>query len=231
MKKVTSRIGWIILLVILFYAFFPSAGTCPIHWSYSINGITTLSASENGEYIAVGCEDGYYYIFDTWGNCTGSGQVPTAVVSVDIANTGHMLVGCATGYTFCVKDGSQGASFRTSSVKTVSMSSGGTMSLVCSRNNIFINVEDSMVQQLQVGADFPFGVMSSDGSLACAASGSNLHLFYGGIFQESLDVGEDIDYLFVSADGNAIVFSAREEEIGYLDMEKLELQFVNLDHP
>lgn len=231
MKRVTSRIGWIILSVILFCASFSFAGTCPIRWSYSINGITALSISENGEYIAIGCQDGYYYLFDTWSNCTGSGQVPTAVTCLDVANTGNVLLGSATGYTFCSEDGSQGSSFRTASVKTVSMSSEGTMSIVCSRNNILINVEDSMVQQLQVGADSPFGVISSDSSLACVASGRYLYLFYDGNFQESFEMKEDIGYLFVSADGNTIVFSAREKEIGYLDMEKLELQFVDLDSP
>jgi WD40 repeat protein len=220
--------GWIIPLVLLQIGVLSFAGSSALLWSYSIEGITAVAVSENGDYIAVGCQDGWYYLFDTWGNRTGSGQVPAAVDSLAIANTGKVLVSSAAGYTFCTKDGVQGSSFQSPPVKTVSISSDGISSLVCAQENVYINIEDSMVQQLQVGGDNPFGVMSPDGTFACAVSGRHLFLFFDGEFHGPSTFLEDIDNVFVSADGSTIVFST-QKEIGYKDTKTLKTYTVNLD--
>ena len=227
MKRCWLRMGWIIpfLLQIGVLSF---VGSSALLWSYSIEGITAVTVSENGDYIAVGCQDGWYYLFDTWGNPTGSGQVPAAVDSLAIANTGKLLVGSAAGYTFCTKDGAQGSSFRSPPVKTVSISPDGVSSLVCAQENLYINIEDSMVQQLQVGADHPFGVMSSDGTFACAASGRHLFLFFDGKFHGPSTFLEDIDNVF-AADQNIVIFI--QKEIKYIDIKTLKTHTVNLDAP
>ena len=189
-----------------------------------MEGITALSVSENGEYIAVGCQDGWYYIFDTWGNRVGSGYITDAVVSLDIADTGKLLVGSAGEYTFCTREGTQGSGYLSYPVRTVSISSDGALSLVCAQRNFYVNYNDSMAYQLEVSEGFPFGAVNSDGSMACAAAGESLHVFKNGTFQNPYAIGKEVEYLFVSKDGKKVTFSTNKG-VGYLDVEEGTIDF------
>jgi len=227
-----SRIKWVrMVFVLLVFALIVPTGGCPVLWSYSIEGITCLSVSESGNYVAVGCQDGWYYIFDTWGNRVGSGHVQDAVVSLDIADTGDLIVGFSDEYTFCTVEGVQLSSVGYGDVRDVSISSDGKSSLACSRKNVLINLGTSMVLELEVSSDSPFGVISSDGTVACAASDTDLIVFE--IFEDDIDwwsheVGKEIKHLFVSADGEKIIFSTTNT-IRYLDTETKELKSIDTD--
>ena len=226
MKKVISRMGWVIALFgVLILSIGSFAGSCSLLWSYSINGITALSVSESGNFIAVGCEDGYYYIFDTWGNFVGRGHVADAVVSLDIAEIGNLIVGFSNEYTFCTVDGTQISSSGGTSVRSVSMSSDGKFSLACCQTDLFINQGNSMVQQFDIPSDFPFGAVSSDGNLICAASGTSLHIFDYELNKWDYEVEEEIKHLFVSSNGQKITFSTTTK-IGYIDTETMETEVV-----
>jgi hypothetical protein len=229
---VQSRMKWITLFIIsLFCALIvPPIGGCPLLWSYSIEGITAVSVSDNGGYIAVGCEDGWYYIFDTYGTLVGSGQVPDAVVSLDIADTGDFILGFLNEYTFCTREGIQRSSVVYEDVRDVSISKDGLFSLACSNTNVLINVGTSMVQELDVSSEYPFGVMSSDGTTACAASDAGIIVFE---ISEYIDIWtygahDIIKHLFVSRNGKKIVFSAKNK-ITYMDVEKREPRTVDVD--
>ena len=218
---------WKILIIALLYAsLLPITGSS--QWSYTIHGITAFSQSESGNFVAVGCEDGYYYIFDAYGNNTGHGKVSEAVKSLDIADTGELLVGSDAGHTFCTKEGYQSSGCLSYPVRTVSLSSDGTFSLVCSMLNLYISIDTSMVQQLEIAGSFPFGDVSSDGSLACAASGSTLLISRGEGFQDyALD--EEVKHLFISNDGKRVIFS--NKKIGYFDTEKEKIYTKDLGSP
>ncbi|MBU7046707.1 MAG: CHAT domain-containing protein [Theionarchaea archaeon] len=222
-----TQMKWKIFIIALLYAsLLPITGSS--QWSYTIHGITAFSQSESGNFVAVGCEDGYYYIFDAYGNNTGHGKVPEAVKSLDIADTGELLVGSDAGHTFCTKEGYQSSGYRSYPVRTVSLSSDGTFSLVCSMLNLYISIDTSMVQQLEIAGSFPFGDVSSDGSLACAASGSTLYISRGEGFQDyALD--DEVKHLFVSNDGKTIIFS--NKRIGYFDTEKEKIYTKDLSSP
>ncbi|MBU7017104.1 MAG: CHAT domain-containing protein [Theionarchaea archaeon] len=222
-----TQMKWKFFIIALLYAsLLPIAGSS--QWSYTIDGITAFSQSDSGNFVAVGCEDGYYYIFDSYGNNTGHGKVPEAVKSLDIADTGELLVGSDAGYTFCTKEGYQSSGCRSYPVRTVSLSSDGTFSLVCSMLNLYINIDTSIVQQLEITGSFPFGVVSSDGSLACAASGSTLFISRGEGFQDyALD--EEVKHLFISNDGKRVIFS--NKKIGYFETEKEKIYTRDLGSP
>jgi hypothetical protein len=222
------RISTIILLCALTL---PITSSAPILWSYSIEGITALSVSENGDYIAVGCEDGWYYIFDTWGNKIGSGHVSDAVVSLDIADTGDFIVGFSDKYTFCTVDGAQLSTVEFYHVRSVSISSDGNFSLACCENYVLFNVGTSIVRQTEVSSEFPFGAISSDGTVACAVSDADLIIFE--ILEDRIDMwsheaGEKIKHLFVSPEGENIVFSTNTE-IGYITVRSREGIIVDID--
>ena len=234
MEKVTSRMGWIVLsLGVLVLSMSSFAESCPLIWSYSIDGITALSVSESGNFVAVGCVDGWYYIFDTFGNRMGSGHVADAVISLDIADTGDLIVGFSDEYTFCTMDGTQISSSGCGFLRNVSMSSDGSFSLACCQNDLFINRGTHMVQQFDIPSDFLFGVVSADGSLACAASDEFLYIFdnnlnswaYPG--EATYEKDEEIKHLFVSSNGKKITFSTATK-IGYIDMEAEEVQLMEV---
>jgi WD40 repeat protein len=222
-----TQMKWKILVIALLCAsLLPVTGSS--QWSYTIHGITAFSVSESGDFMAVGCEDGYYYIFDSYGNNTGHGKVPEAVISLDIADTGELLIGSDAGHTFCTKEGYHSSGYRSYPVRTVSLSSDGTFSLVCSMLNLYISIETSMLQQLEIAGSFPFGVVSSDGSLACAASGNTLFISRGDGFQDyALD--EEVRHLFVSNDGKRVIFS--NKKIGYFDTEKEKISTKDVGSP
>jgi hypothetical protein len=224
-----SRTKWISMFsILLLYALtVPDTGGCPLLWSYSINGISALSVSENGNFMAVGCQDGWYYIFDTWGNLAGSGNVTDAVVSLDIANTGDLIIGFGGEYMFCPSDGTDPSGFQSSPVRNVSISSDGLFSLACCQKNIFINYESSMLQQLSVSSDFPFGAVSSDGSLICAAAGEFMYIFDQDLNSWSYEDEEEIENLFISENGRKITFSTKKR-VGFIDMEAEEAQSIDV---
>ena len=216
--------------LLLYASIVPSVTGHSILWSYSIGGISDLSVSESGNFIVVGCHDGFYYLFDTWGNLLGSKSIPDAVVSLDIADTGDLIIGSTAGYTFYTSEGTQVSSFLSSPVKNISVSSEGRFSLVCCKGNLFINERNSMIYQLEVSSDFPIGAMSSNGSLACAASDRSLHMFRDGKFQEPYELDEEVKHLFVSSNGKKIIFSTENGKIGYMDMDG-ELQLKDVGSP
>jgi len=207
-----------LIIVLLLYTLLPVSGGSSVIWSYSITGITALSVSESGDYIAVGCQNGFYYIFDTWGNLLGSGNVPAAVVSLDIADTGELLVGSSAGYTFYTKEGDLISSYLSYPVRTVSMSSDGTSSLACSQRNLYINQGTSMVYQLEVSDGLPFGAVSSDGTLACAKAEESVYCFRNGALHKSYTIEKEVEHLFVSKDGKKVTF-ATNKDVGYIDTE------------
>ena len=231
---VWSRKGMRIVFVLLVFTFMIPSSGCPILWSYSIEGITALSVSENGNYITVGCEDGYYYIFDTWGNHIGSGHVADTVVSLDMADTGDLILGFSDWYTFCTADGVQRSSVGYDTVSDVSISSDGKHSLACSYTNVMINVGTSMVQELEISSEFPFGVISPDGTIACAASDEHLYIFDfnlgSWLYEYEDEDGEDIKHLFVSRNGEGVIFSTTRK-IGYIDTKTGEGYLMNVDSP
>ena len=205
-------------------------GGCPILWSYAIDGITALSVSDNGDFVVVGCEDGWYYIFDTWGTLVGSGHVPDAVVSLDITDTGDFILGFLNEYTFCTREGVQRSSVGYNDVQDVSISSEGLFSLACSDRNVLINSGTSMVQELEVSSRNPFGIMNSDGTTACAASDAGIIVFEISEYIDmwSYEASDIIKHLFVSKDGREIVFSAKNR-ITYMDVKKREPRTVDVD--
>ena len=179
-----DRMAWLqtkglrtVVLFLLCALVVPLMGGCPILWSYAIDGISALSISDNGDYMVVGCEDGYYYVFDTWGSLVGSGYVPDAVVSLDIADTGGFILAFLNEYTFCTREGVQRSSVVYDDVQDVSISSDGMFSLACSNRNVLVNKGTSMVQELEVSSKSPFGVISPDGTTACAASDADVIVF------------------------------------------------------
>ncbi len=198
-------------------------------WSYAINGITALAVSENGDFIAVGCQDGHYYIFNTFGNLVGSGYAQDSVRSLDITDTGNVIMAISREYIFCTADGTQISATGVSDPKSVFISSEGTVSLACCRKNIFINLGNSMVQQVNISSELPLGAVSSDGTLICAASDEYLYIF--GIFENTLnsqlyDAGEKIEHLFASENGKKVIFSTTNK-IGYIDSEAEEGNFIH----
>ena len=229
---VQSRMKWTKLFIIsLFCALImPPIGSCPLLWSYSIEGINTVSVSDNGDYIVVGCEDGWYYIFDTYGTLVGSGYVSDAVVSLDIADTGDFILGFLNEYTFCTKEGVQRSSVGYNDVQDVSISKDGLFSLACSNRNVLINSGTSIVQELEVSSENPFGVISPDGTTACAASDAGIIVFEISEYIDMWSYGASdiIKHLFVSSNGKKIVFSAKNE-ITYMDVKKREPRTVDVD--
>ncbi|MBU7047796.1 MAG: hypothetical protein HXS54_15275, partial [Theionarchaea archaeon] len=229
---VQSRMNWIKLFIIsLFCALIvPPIGCCPLLWSYSIEGISAVSVSDNGDYIGVGCEDGWYYIFDMYGTLVGSGYVPDAVVSLDIADTGDFILGFLNEYTFCTKEGVQRSSVVYNDVQDVSISKDGLLSLACFDTNVLINSGTSMVQELEVSSKNPFGVISPDGTTACAASDAGIIVFEISEYIDMWSYGASdiIKHLFVSSNGKKIVFSAKNE-ITYMDVKKREPRTVDVD--
>ncbi|MBU7033257.1 MAG: CHAT domain-containing protein [Theionarchaea archaeon] len=184
-------------------------------WSHAIEGISSFSVSKNGSYIAVGCLDGYFYLFDSTGRTLGKGSVPAPVVSLDIANTGDLIIGSGTGFTICNKYGNHISSFLSFNVQTVSISDSGMDSFVCSQENLFINHSYSMISQLQISGENPFGSISSDGRIACAASDELLHVYKEGSFVDPIELESPVRTLFLSQDGENIIFSLHNK-IGIL---------------
>ena len=219
---VQFRMKWLTFFIILLFcaSFMPPTGGCPLLWSYSIEGISAFSVSDNGDYMVVGCEDGWYYTFDTYGNLVGSGQVPDAVASLDIADTGDFILAFLDEYTFCTREGVQLSSVVYDNVQDVSVSSDGMFSLACSNQNVLVNQGTSMVVELEVSSKSPFGVISPDGTTACAASDADVIVFE---ISEYIDrwvyeAQGKINHLFVSEDGKKIIFSAAGT-ITYINVE------------
>jgi hypothetical protein len=202
-----------------------------VWWEYSIGDITALSVSDNGNYIAVGCQSGQYYMFDTWGNLIGSGNLSAPIDSLDISNEGVLLLGSSLGYGFCTRDDSQISSFLSSPVRNVAMPAEGSYSLVCCQNNFFINRGTSMQHQREVSSSYPLGAISSNGRLACVASESSLYIFRDGAFEQPYELGEEISHLFVSEDEERLIFSTHSGKIGYLSVKDRELSSKDLGNP
>jgi hypothetical protein len=222
---------WLTFFIILLFcaSFMPPTGGCPLLWSYSIEGISAFSVSDNGDYMVVGCEDGWYYIFDTYGNLVGSGQVPDAVASLDIADTGDFILAFLNEYTFCTREGVQRSSVVYDDVQDVSISSDGTFSLACSNKNVLVNEGTSMVQELEVSSEFPFGVISPDGTTACAASDADVIVFEISEYVDTwlYEAHGKINHLFVSENGKKIIFSAAGK-ITYINVETRKSRTVDL---
>ncbi len=225
--RIWNPVRWIRrlgIILLLYLSLIPAGISCSFLWSYSITSISALSVSDDGNFIAVGCHDGFYYVFDMWGILVRGGTIPTAITSLDIANNGEFIIGCATGYIFYGENGVQSSQFVSSPVRSVSISSDGTSSLVCCQGNLFINQGNAMVYQLEVPSDFPVGAMSSDSSSAYAASGTLIHVFENGDYIGSKELNENVENLFVSADGKRATFFTDLGKVGYIDIYG-ELQF------
>lgn len=218
---------WILLGAVCIHVILSSSqiGCSLIVWSHGIDGVCSGSVSENGKFIAVGCEDGFYYIFDDTGRLIGKGNVPAPAVSIDIANSGDCIIGSGSGFTLCNKMGDHISSFVSFNVNNVSISDSGTYSLVCSQGNLYINQNASMVVQLQIADMTPFGVISSDGNIACAASNETLYFYSEGSFTDPITLKEPVNALILSDTGQTVCVMndrigivSQDGTVEYMDM-------------
>lgn len=219
-----------ILLLTLFIPLIltpPQAGCGVMVWSHAMHGISSFSVSGNGNFIAAGCQDGYYYIFDSMGKVVGKGNVPAPVISLAIANTGDLIIGSGAGFTICNKYGDHMSSFLSFNVRSVSISDSGMDSLVCAQENLYINQSYSMVLQLQISGENPFGLISSDGRIACAASDGSLYVYKDGSFMDPMELDSPVYTLSISKNGDIIVLSM-DDKIGLMDTDGT-LEYIHMD--
>jgi WD40 repeat protein len=191
-RKVSRSIGIknisaIFVVILIWMSLVPiSEATAPA-WSYCIEGITASAMSRNGAYIIIGTQEGYFYVFDKFGNTVRSDYATEEITAVDISDNGTFLVGTDKGfYTSTLTGTLQINTDLKVRILSVSVSDNSQYAIVGTEREIFLFSNLTLVNELSTcerveqctETDWvKMTDISSSGSIAGAATDSTLYLY------------------------------------------------------
>ncbi|MBU7038797.1 MAG: CHAT domain-containing protein [Theionarchaea archaeon] len=201
----------------MWITFIPLSRATASAWSYHIEGITASAMSRNGEYVIIGTQEGYFYVFDKFGNVLRTDQVTSKITVLGISENGTFFIGTTIGYYLSTLKGEPQIDFNDRTpVTSVSMSDDGEGIIVGTQRQIYLFLQSTLAKELYVCASLETctkedqvktTAISSLGEVAVAATETFLHLSKNteGTWRSREFDGEKITALAISDNGEIVV--------------------------
>jgi hypothetical protein len=231
-RLVRKKYTLVILLGICMWTIFiPPSGATACAWSYRIEGITASAMSKNGEYIIIGTQEGYFYIFDKFGNVLRTDHVTSEITTLDISENGTFFIGTIMGYYMSTLEGEPQIDFNNRTpLISVSMSDDGEDIVVGTERQIYLFFQSTLVKELYMCASaetctgeekVKATAISSCGEVAVAATETLLSLYKKNEdtwWYREFDE-ERITALTISDNGEIVVCGTESGAISFFDSE------------
>ena len=196
-------------------------------WSLKFGNISAVSMSSDGMHVIVGCLDGYYYVFDSYGNILKSDDVGSEIHCVDIAQNSNFIIGTESQYSFLSVTGESHGSFGSKRVLSVDISEDGTTAIIGTLDRIYIMVQGQTRREIDVAGPARNVAASSSGDHCAAEEGGRIFVFD---LVESRDgqipsTNETVNSMVISNSGRYLVYGTREGRIYCYDIYNYKLIF------
>ena len=219
-------IAWIIIEIFFTGIVFAStpfintqhtSGGTPV-WSYTIDNISAVAMSSNGAYLIVGCEDGYYYIFDEYGDLLLSDEKQEKISFVDIAPNSNFVVVTNKQCYFLTIEGTSYGSYPTRTpVLSIKMNENGGVVIIGTEDTIYIyDVFHGLKYEQHGNGHIKYTTISSLGNSCVAAEENIMHIFNfvnGRWISNPKQIEETINCMAISESGKYIVYGTKEGNV------------------
>ncbi|MGC1122492.1 MAG: CHAT domain-containing protein [Candidatus Methanofastidiosia archaeon] len=139
----------VLLGICMWMTFIPLSRATASVWSYHIEGITASAMSKNGKYTIIGTQEGYFYVFDRFGDVLKTDHVTNEITTLDISENGTFFIGTVKGYYLSTLNGEPQIDFNNRApLISVSMSDDGEDIIVGTEKQIYLFYDSTLTREL-----------------------------------------------------------------------------------